>query len=239
MDAETLYRQLGRIIESAPDFSGYGPLSVEHLTWLGREHALVDASDNLIAKAEFDLASKKLQSALRHDGINSIMLTLYKVLGIAELKAPPSSRGAFIPAGNSFDAFTAITKLFQTAQRDVLIVDPYMDETALTEFGTSIVPGIQLRLLADKSTAKASLNTAAIKWRSQHESERPLAVRLASARSLHDRAVLIDGSTAWILTQSLKDFAKRSPAEIVRADDTATLKIAAYEDIWKSSEIIV
>jgi hypothetical protein len=35
MNAETLYRQLGRLIETAPDFSGYGPLNTEQLRWLG------------------------------------------------------------------------------------------------------------------------------------------------------------------------------------------------------------
>jgi len=45
--------------------------------------------------------------------------------------------------------------------------------------------------------------------------------------------------TAWILTQSLKDFAKRAPAEIVRADDTAALKIDAYEAIWASAVVVL
>jgi hypothetical protein len=73
-------------------------------------------------------------------------------------------------------------------------------------------------------------------WTSQHGTSRPLGVRLAPPRALHDRAILIDGMTAWILTQSIKDFAKRSPAEIVRADDTASLKIAAYEAVWWSRQ---
>jgi len=57
-------------------------------------------------------------------------------------------------------------------------------------------------------------------------------------KTLHDRAIFVDKAKAWTLTQSLKDFAKRSPAEIVRADDTAALKIAAYEAIWATSKVI-
>jgi hypothetical protein len=67
----------------------------------------------------------------------------------------------------------------------------------------------------------------------------PLEVRFAPARTLHDRAFLVDGERAWTVTQSLKDLAKRSPAEIVRADDTAALKIAAYEQIWSSAKVVV
>jgi len=238
MDSETLYRQLGRIIETAPDFSGYAPLTKDHLTWLGRAHALVQASDDMLAKAKFSLASDKMHTALRDDGIKEIMLLLYNLLGVAELKAPPSARGAFIPAGNSFDAFAAVSKVLQTATTDVFIVDPYMDETVLTDFAGGIPAGIPLRLLADQSTVKASLTPAATRWQSQNGNQRPLAVRLSAAKSLHDRVIFIDGQTAWILTQSLKDFAKRSPAEIVRADDTAALKITAYEQIWSGATVV-
>jgi hypothetical protein len=75
---------------------------------------------------------------------------------------------------------------------------------------------------------------AAIKWKQQHTS-RALEVRLAASRTLHDRVILVDGSTSWAVTQSLKDFAKRSPAEIIRADDTAELKVQAYEAIWRTA----
>jgi hypothetical protein len=37
----------------------------------------------------------------------------------------------------------------------------------------------------------------------------------------------------------LKDFAKRAPAEIVRADSIAALKVDAYEHIWASAKSIV
>jgi hypothetical protein len=239
MDAEALYRQLGRIIESAPDFSGYRPLTKDHLTWLGRAHALVQASGDLIAQAEFSMASNKVQSALRHDGINQVMLILYKLLGAAELKAPPNARGAFIPAGNSFDAFAAVSKVFQTAAKDILVVDPYLDETILTDFGGAVSQGVHLRLLSDISSVRPSLAPASNRWLAQHGATRPLGVRFAAARALHDRAIFVDGSVAWILTQSLKDFAKRSPAEIVRADDTAALKITAYEAVWATAKVIV
>ena len=206
---------------------------------MGRAYALVGASGDLIAKVEFDLAMKKTQGTLRSDGVNEMMLVLYKVLGSTELSAPPNVRGSFIPAGNTFDAFAALAKVLQTSTADILIVDPYMDETILTDFAGSIAPNVCVRLLSDESTARASLTPAATRWATQHGTSRQLGFRLAHPRTLHDRAIFIDGSTGWILTQSLKDFAKRSPAEIVRADDTAPLKIVAYEAIWQSARIVV
>lgn len=239
MDAETLYRQLGRLIETAPDFTGYGALSSDQMTWLGRAHALIEAGDNLITKVEMTSALQNVQGPIRADAAKTVMMSLYKALAAAELKAPASAQGSFIPAGNRFDAFAAVTKVLQTATADVFIVDPYMDETLLTDFGGGVPQGVSLRLLSDHASVKSTWSPAVLAWQAQYQQTRPLGARLSPARALHDRAIFVDRTTAWLLTQSLKDFAKRSPAEIVRADDTAALKIAAYEALWNTATVVV
>jgi hypothetical protein len=166
------------------------------------------------------------------------MLVLYKVLASAELASPPGAQGAFIPVGNSFDAYAAVAKVMSSAKHDVFVVDPYMDDTVLIDFGGTLADSVTLRLLTDQATAKPSLAPAAARWKAQYSS-RPLEVRLASPKALHDRAIFIDGMEAWTVTQSLKDLAKRSPAEIVRADEIASLKIASYEEIWSKATIVV
>ena len=93
--------------------------------------------------------------------------------------------------------------------------------------------------MADEKDYKPSLVPAAHIWTKQYGASRPWAVRLAPSRALHDRAIFVDRTAAWTLTQSLKDIAKRSPAEIVRADDTAALKIAAYQGIWDKATVVV
>lgn len=234
-----LYTQLGRLIESAPQPNTSQSFSTPlGLQWLGRGHALVvevgvAAGYDAIA---FTQAMKDLSNGVYGNGISDIFKILYRALGHCELKSPSAVAGSFIPVGNSFDAFAALSKIFQTACKDVMIVDPYMDETALTEFGLAINEGVILRLLTDMQTYKASLLPAATKWGKQYAASRPVTVRLSPVKTLHDRAIFIDGIHAWTLTQSLKDFAKHSPAEIVKATDTALLKINAYEQIWTNAQ---
>jgi hypothetical protein len=237
--AEDLYRLFGRLLENVPKFSSYGQLSAEQMQWLGRARALVKEVGDKSAIAEFDLAAKSMLGVLRLDALEQVMLTLHGQMASVELRAPASLQGAFIPVASTFDAFAAISRLLQTAKREVLVVDPYLDETVLTEFGTVVSPGVVPRLLSDSATVKPSLSPAATRWVAQHGASRPLSVRFAPPKFLHDRALFIDQTGAWTLTQSLKDFAKRSPAEIVRADDTAALKIAAYEQIWSAAVVIV
>jgi hypothetical protein len=90
--------------------------------------------------------------------------------------------------------------------------------------------------MSDQQDHKATLIAAAKRWPSQYNTSRPLDVRLASPCSLHDSAIFIDGVKAYSLTQSLNGLAKRSPAEIIRADDTAQPKILAYEQIWSQAQ---
>jgi hypothetical protein len=240
MDPEALYRQLGRLIETMPDLKGSAPTAETH-KWLGQAFPLLLQAADTFDITTFRVKSEALAqpSPLRDEAASTIQLILYRALATAESAVSPSAAGAFIPVGSSFEAFAAIAKILGEAKKDVLIVDAYMDETALTQFGVTTPPGIPLRLLADEARHKPALLAAATHWVKQYGADRPLAVRLAARGTLHDRAIFIDGATAWTLTQSLKDFAKRSPAEIIRADDIAELKIEAYGNIWKAANVVV
>lgn len=211
----------------------------EVMQWLGRAASLVgEVNATAYDLVQLTTAIDALQSAAWEGAIKQIFTIVYRAQAKCEIQLPSGSGGAFIPVGNAFDAFAALSNILQSAKVDVMIVDPYMDESALTEFGLTVPSGIALRLMADEASYKPSLAPAAAKWAAQYGNTRPVEVRLAPSKALHDRAIFIDRSGAWTLTQSLKDFAKRSPAEIVRADDTASLKISAYEQLWASSKPI-
>lgn len=237
-DPETLYRQLGRLIETMPDLLEV-PVSNEVHLWLARAFAIVKEVGNLADPALFSVTVNNLGTTARFQAAGEVKNIVFRAFAVAELGAPAGASGAFIPVGDSFDAFAALSKVLRTATKDVLIIDPYMDETALTEFGGAVPENVCLRLMADQASCKSTLQPAANKWVQQYGITRPLLVRLAPQKTLHDRAIFIDQTTAWTLTQSLKDFAKRSPAEIVRADNTAALKIAAYEEVWASAQVII
>jgi hypothetical protein len=238
MNAEELYRRVGRLLENVPDLGRLGDHPQDLMQWFARANALVEAGGDSHAAVIMRSETNDLLSKRAYEASQKALMILYQVFAEAELRAPASAQGAFIPAGNGFDAFAAITKTLSSAKSDILVVDPYMDETILTEFAGAVSSGVALRLLSDKASAKQTFAPAARHWTQQNFGS-PLQARLARARALHDRAIFIDHKTAWTLTQSIKDFAKRSPAEIVRADDIAPLKIAAYEDIWLASEVIV
>ncbi len=223
-----------------PDLNRPGPIPAETNQWLGRAAALVEAvfgqSVDLIS---FKVSADGLDSALRDLNAQTIAATIHRALAKAELAAPAASQGAFIAVGESFSALAAVSKVLAAARRSVLIVDPYADAKALTDFAVLAPEGVLVRILSDAGTVKPSLQPAAESWARQYNGARPLEVRLAAARSLHDRLIAVDDVQAWTLTQSLKDFAARSPASIVKVDaETSALKIGAYDAIWQGATVI-
>ena len=240
-DYNMLYHQLGRLLETPPDLSTYQACAQPAaLRWLGRGHALINAVNVATGNEAFvfSTAVDRMLTATWENGVQHVFQILYRALGHCELHLPAGSAGAFVPVGNSFDAFAALSKIFAAATIDVMIVDPYMDQAVLVEFGPAVPEGVPLRLLADANNHKATLQPAAQKWITQYGTSRPLSVRLAPVKSLHDIAIFIDQKEAWTITQSLKDFAKRAPAEIVRVDYMATLKLDAYEALWEVASVL-
>jgi hypothetical protein len=133
-DPASLYQQVGRLIETMPLLTVGGELTPDIHRWLGRAAALVEESGDLQAKTDWGLANIQLLTDDQWTAARTVQLTLYRILGIAELQAPAGVKGSFIPVGAGFDALSAVGKVLQSATKDIFIVDPYMDETVLTDF---------------------------------------------------------------------------------------------------------
>ena len=233
LDPQSLYVQFGRLIQTKPPLRA--PLTPDYYEWAGRASALIAATGDLVDKVAIDAAITALNCSFgtsEHD----LLVVLYRALGKAELEAPVSAQGAFIPAGAVFDTFAAIGKVLSEAQAEVLIVDPYLDETVF-EFVPSAPERVLLRLLAAQGKHKPNFPPAVRRWLTQNATKWPIEARLAARDELHDRLIIVDGKTVWDLTQSLNHFAKRSPASIIRVyeDDIIAEKITTYHARWMAA----
>lgn len=233
MNAEQIYVVIGRLVETPP----FGKTTLEIQKWIGMAHAYAEEMNDPISAGKIGaMANLVTISGPNTVVVHQVLGVLYKMLATAEVKAPSSAQGAFIPAGNSFDAMAAVGKILSEASTSALIVDPYMDEKALTDFALLAKECVAIMLLTDSASVKQSLAPAAKRWKTQYDTTRPLTLKTAAnPRSLHDRLIITDDAKIWTLTQSLNAFAARSPASIVRIDgDAVPLKLAAYRDFWSN-----
>lgn len=240
MDPAELHARLKALMHEWPAFEGRGKVTAETNEWLGRAHVLVEAGGDAAETIIFGTSVAGLGSALHDSNVQSIRAILFRVLARAELKAPAGQSGAFIAAASPFDVFASLSKILAQARVDVLIVDPYIDAVALTDVAVLVPAGVPVRLLGDSAHIQASLVPALARWRAQH-STRPVEARMTVPRALHDRLIIVDRANAWALSQSIKDFAKRTPASIERSTaEISAMKRAAYDDgAWSAATVVL
>jgi hypothetical protein len=233
LTTEAIYLRLGSLIADMPDLRAE-PTPETH-RWVARVLTLIEAG-NLVDMASviaFKVASRNLQSVTRETNAGEIAAIAHQALAKAELLAPAELQGAFIAAGHSLDAFAAVGKALSTATADVLLVDPYADAMVVTDFAVQVPDSVSVRVLTD-ARYSSSLKPAAQRWAQQMK--QPLHVRIGAPGSLHDRLILIDRKTAFVLGQSFKDLAKRAHTSLVRMPPEAGReKIDAYELMWSSA----
>jgi hypothetical protein len=243
-DAEAIYQQLKVLCRELPNFLQTGSMPAEAHLWLGRLSALVASmgDPSLITElreAERELAYRGVaQSEYERRRVASHIVTaqLYRALAIAESKLPKANRGGFLPAATPFSAMMRIGEILKSGTRDILIIDPYLDEVVLNVFARQASEGVRLRLLAANSAGKSVLKEAVTRWLVEYGNDRPLEARLINPKRLHDRLIVVDGTAVWDLSQSFNHFAERSPATIAKSDEEpARLKVDAYEDLWVSA----
>jgi hypothetical protein len=226
MEPAALLAELRALAEHAPDFASLTAQSPIHYGWLGKVHALVSRWN------ESEGESVSIQTRFigipisRASSVGVILSILYRAIADLELQVSAQPDRAFGP-GAVYDVFKVLRDLLMSAAQSILLIDPYLDEEIFDAYLTAISPGVAVRLLTRKSTA--ALRPAMEKFIAQ--SKMRIEVRCSGA--IHDRVVFLDDRSCWVLGQSIKDAAKSKPTYLAPlSDDTAQLKMAAYEQIW-------
>lgn len=227
------------LIREAPAFDPEANTSDADRRWLGKAEAILEACDSIIHSIEFRAARNKL-GTIFHDR-NALLAPLHTTYARLELLAPATAQGAFIPAGDTWNGYAAIVRLVQRQCEDLLVVDPYLDANFFLEFLPHSCARLGTRCLTTRrSENHLGLVSASCKWAGAEPSKsKPAEVRYAPNGSLHDRLIIIDRHEAWIITQSLKDIAKRSPASVTRVEKgVGKLKAEHYNNLWENCVLI-
>ena len=112
----------------------------------------------------------------------------------------PPVEGIFYD-GLIFDAYKFATDLIRSAKKSILLIDNYVDESAL------------LMLSKRNAAVKADIYTQTVSHQLQldlqkHNSQYP-PIGIHIYRKCHDRFLIIDGTDVWHIGASLKDLGKK------------------------------
>ncbi|CAN7624237.1 hypothetical protein LJR084_004839 [Variovorax sp. LjRoot84] len=239
MEPAELYARLKAVVKDMPELEGFLPITPEVNARLGRAYALVKIASNGADEILFGTAAQHLNGVLRDSQAQTIKAVLYRALAHAELQLPADEQGAFVAVKSKFEIIAVLSGVLRDAKHSVLIVDPYIDAVAVTDFAGLVPEGVPVLLLGDQRNLQPNLAPAIARWKADYP-KRPIEARMAPERALHDRLVIVDQVGVWNLSQSIKDFAGRSPASIEHSKpEIAELKVAAYWERWDQATPLV
>lgn len=231
-----LYNDLGVLLADVPDLDH--PSSPATVRWLARLYAVVRETTKYdsVASTELKLAIDNLDL----DFVASptrVLSIAHRVLAILERRVPASTGGAFIPVGDVFDGMVKVGSVVSSAKKSVLFVDAYAAANILSDYATFAAEGVSIEVLAAQNQVKPNLAAATRTWQSQYGQKRPLEVRLAPQKTVHDRAIFIDDREAWTIGTSFNSVATRAPTLLQRVGQTDVFpdKLSAYRSIWSEA----
>jgi len=138
---------------------------------------------------ENQLASQQKQLADQQEKIDFFVRT-----------SLPPKEGIFMD-GQIFDAYELLIKLVKSAKSSILLIDNYVDESVLTMMSEKST-GVQVDIYT-KDISK-SLALAESKFNSQYGD-----LSIHQISTMHDRFMIIDDKTIYLIGASLKDAGKR------------------------------
>jgi hypothetical protein len=167
----------------------------------------------------FQMRIKEQEALLR-----SLVSTLRLQLPEEEIK------GVYEP-GDEYAFYRDLTSLIQTAVRDVLIVDAYLDQKVFNLYVSKVPTGTPARILSKR--IGNNVETVA----RMYVKSRPLELR--SSADIHDRAVFLD-QRGWVIGQSIKDAASQKPTYMIELNEPLlTPSSDAYNRIWAAATVVI
>lgn len=123
-----------------------------------------------------------------------------KVFKLIESKNITPSKGIFFD-GQVFDAYVFASKLIQSAQKSIVLIDNYVDESVLLILSKR-KKGVSCDIYTENLKDKLKLDLK------KHNSQYPL-INLHKFNKSHDRFLIIDDKEVYHVGASLKDLGKK------------------------------
>jgi hypothetical protein len=231
MNEEELLAELEDILRNTPSRQTISHETDENYSWFGRVAAALEAWDMVkgrMARIEIDNIQNPM-SRISEDGLRKTLTTLHQARHQLRMKTT-GPLSVSVSTGKIFDYFDEIRKILETANNDVLFVDPYLDAEFVSRYLPNIKSGVSIRLLARERLQTLLPSVNAYRVQSQQ------LIEVRSAPGFHDRYIFVDRNSCYQSGASFKDGAKKSPTTVTQITDAFTAMHSTYEDMWSNAK---
>jgi len=232
MKDEELLAEIEDILRNVPPRKSIHVQSDENYSWFGRVAAVLEEWDSVkgvLARVDIDNIQNPL-AMFSDQGLRKTLTTLHQARHSLRMKTTGPLSVA-VSNGMVFDYFDEIRKIIETANQDILFIDPYLDAEVISRYIVHVKQGVLIRLLAREKlkTLIPAVNTY------KNQSNQNIQVR--SAPGFHDRYIIIDKNSCYQSGASFKDGAKKSPTTITQITDAFDAVFSTYESLWEHARV--
>lgn len=232
MNDEQLLMELEDLLRNTPPQQNIRQETPENFSWLGRAAAALE-SWNFVKGSMAKIDINNIQSPniqLYSSGYRKTLTMIHQAIHELRMKTTGPLSVA-IGTGGVFDYFDEIRKILESANTDVLFIDPYLDAEFVARYLPNIKDGVSIRLLGREKLS--TLIPAVEAYSSQHSKK----IEVRSAQGFHDRYVFIDKGNCYQSGSSFKDGAKKSPTTLTQITDAFSAVQSTYEKIWTAGNV--
>ncbi len=229
---EQLLIEIENVLRDTPPRENFYRDKIDNSDWLGRAASVI-YNWNMAKAIMFDHHIRCLDTRVANNkekAINGIFTMLKEASYDLRLKTG-GPKIVNIDQGYVFDYYDEVRKLIETAKRDLLFVDSYLDAEFASRYLPNVSKGVVIRLLTYNYLNK--LSPAIHLLRKQNN----LTIEIRSAQNLHERYIFVDKTSCYLSGPSFKDGPKNSPAIFMQILDTFESSLNTYEQIWDSSPV--
>jgi hypothetical protein len=232
MNDEQLLMELEDLLRNTPPKHSIRKETPENFSWLGRAAAALEAW-NMVKGSVAKVDINNIQSAniiLYSDGYRKTLTVIHQAIHELRMKTTGPLNVA-VGTGGVFDYFDEIRRILESANTDVLFIDPYLDAEFVSRYLPNIKDGVTIRLLGRE---KLKTLIPAVEAYSLQNSRN---VEVRSAQGFHDRYVFIDKGNCYQSGSSFKDGAKKSPTTLTQITDAFSAVQSTYENLWANGNV--
>ncbi|NOY50126.1 MAG: hypothetical protein GXO88_06160 [Chlorobi bacterium] len=103
--------------------------------------------------------------------------------------------------GQVFDAYSFVSDLIRSAENSIVLIDNYIDDTALTLF-TKRMPQVKITIFTKRINKQLALDL-------KKHNEQYSPIQIKEFADSHDRFLILDEKTVYHFGASLKDLGKK------------------------------
>ncbi len=233
IEKHILLLKLTESLENAPGFGDKPVMDISspQRQWISKVGALlsrISVERKIKYQTSFGMLTQYWQFSITQiqgqvlDAIEELKLEL-------ELDDRTEIGSAYAP-GDVYRFFADLKDVINSAEAEVMIVDPYFNGEAFDAYLASASSDLQIKILADRYSKDISAYTE------KHKAQYGSGIELKKNKRLHDRIIFIDVDVAWIMGGSIKDAGKKATYLIPLQTPIAKAKKEIYQQIWDNSK---